>query len=159
MSRIHNRTSTVLINSCNVTFSDKSLLVRKLSSPMWSIWRYGNGDGLMIKRCEEMTRCYNCLWEFLMKLNVADRMSQHSTYVSCAEGVDRTTFVNRRPKDSRRKILILPKPLKNAHNACSVPYLLAYAMQILRSTVDEFSSWQSNTSRHPSGGKVGPDLH
>jgi len=39
MSRIHNRTSTVLINSCNVTFSDKSLLVRKLSSLMWSIWR------------------------------------------------------------------------------------------------------------------------
>ena len=79
---IYNRTSTVLINSCNVTFSDKSLLVSKLSSWMWSIWRNGNGEGLMMKRCEEMTRCYNCLWEFLMRLNVADRMSQHSTYVS-----------------------------------------------------------------------------
>ena len=49
---------------------------------MWSTWRYGNGDGLMMKKCEQMTRCYNCLREFLMKLNVADRMSQHSTYVS-----------------------------------------------------------------------------
>ena len=31
------------------------------SSLMWSIWRYGNGDGLMMKTYEEMTRCYNCL--------------------------------------------------------------------------------------------------
>jgi len=36
--------------------SDKTLMIRNWSSPMWSIWQYGNGSELMMKRYPGMNR-------------------------------------------------------------------------------------------------------